>query len=268
MRRSYPATLQYVENQRKDIMKILSLNAGYFLGYAGTPGDYLLHPWKAVVGSRGETQAINEFVTLVRDVDPDAVVLQEVDTGSIRTRTTGQVQYIAERLPADYDLHVATKYSSTVLSRLPMLRHMSNGLLCKEGTVQEYYLDSGIKSLVQEIQVDGISVFSVHLARFGARIRRHQLQELSDILRDREHPLVVGDFNALTGMEETDLLQERAGLNIACPGNTFPSSHPIYALDFTAYSSNLSVQCRKLDSVISDHAPIVVTVDEQRVVID
>lgn len=243
-------------------MKILSLNTGYFLGYTGTPTHYALHPGRAVIGRRHETRAIDEFVTLVYDTEPDIVLLQEVDTGSIRTRTRGQMQYIAQRCLDDYTAHTARKYGNTVIARLPMLRHMANGVLYRQGSVKDYYLDRGVKSLVQEVQVDDVSVFSVHLARFGTWARKHQLQELCCLAADREHSIIVGDFNALTGTAEADILRERAGFSIACPGSTFPARRPAYPLDFAAASSDLSIQCTKLDNTISDHAPILVTVDE------
>lgn len=242
-------------------MKILSLNAGYFLGYTGTPADYVMHPWKAVTGSKNETAAINEFVTLVRDIDPDAVALQELDTGSIRTRTDGQMQYIADRLPNDYTAYASTKYGNRLFRQAPILQYMANGTLCKQGTVQDHYLDSGVKSLVQEVQIEDMSMFSVHLARFGTRTRQRQLRELAELISEREQTLIVGDFNAMNGASEADLLREH-GLSISSPGNTFPSSQPTYPLDLTAYSQDLNVGCRTLDCTLSDHRPILVSVDE------
>lgn len=241
-------------------MEILSFNAGYFLGYTGTVTDYLTHPWNAVVGAADEQQRLDECRDLIQDIAPDAVLLQEVDTGSLRTGTDGQVQYLCDRCPDGYDAYASTKYANRVLARMPLLQHMANGLLYRQGTVQEHYLDSGIKSLVHELQVDGMSMFSVHNARFGAWARRRQLRELAAIIDDRDRPIVIGDFNAFTGMDETNVLTERAGLQVASPGDTFPSCDPSYPLDFAAYAPDLSVECRRLDQTISDHMPIHVTV--------
>lgn len=188
------------------------------------------------------------------------MLLQEVDAGSLRTGTDGQDQYICDQCPDRYDAHASTKYANRLLARTPLLQHMANGLLYKRRTVQDHYLDSGIKSLVHELRIDGLSVFSVHNARFGAWARRRQLRELAGILGDRDRPLVVGDFNAFTGMDEAAILDEHAGLQVTSPGDTFPSHTPSYPLDFAAYAPELSVECRQLDRTISDHLPIHVTV--------
>jgi endonuclease/exonuclease/phosphatase family metal-dependent hydrolase len=244
------------------MMEILSFNAGYFLGYRGTAPDYLLHPWTAVTGSQAETARIATFIDVVDDISPDVIALQEVDTGSLRTQTTGQPQYIAERLPDAYDVCAAQKYDAPLLPRLPILEHMANALYCTTGTVKNHYLDNGTKSLVQELQLDTISIFSVHLARFGKRVRKRQLLELAAFADNRDDAVIVGDFNMMTGVDEAAILDDHSTLHISSPGNTFPAHKPSYPLDFAVHSPHLAVQCRQINATISDHTPILVTVED------
>lgn len=245
----------------KPTYKILSFNAGYYLGYTGTLYDYVRHPIRSVIGASTEEDAIAEFADIIDSVAPDAVLLQEIDRGSIRTNTAGQMQHITNHCSA-FKSHTAVKYQGHIVPRIPVFRHMANGLLYKQGTVTDHYLGRGVKSLVQELRIDGLSIFSVHLARFGKRTRRRQLEEIADIVGEHENALIVGDFNAMNGAEEANILRDRLDFTIASPGNTYPASNPQHPLDLAAYSPGLSVRCRTLDSTISDHVPLLVTIED------
>ncbi|MFB6115093.1 MAG: hypothetical protein ABEK04_02285, partial [Candidatus Nanohalobium sp.] len=98
-------------------MKILSLNAGYFLGYDGTMSDYIRHPLRAVKGDKFLTsQKVQGFSQLVESERPDAVLMQEVDQGSIRTFRSAEPGVFSSRLSGSFESFAATKYSG-LLSR-------------------------------------------------------------------------------------------------------------------------------------------------------
>lgn len=240
-------------------MKILSLNAGYFLGYDGTVKDYLRHPVRAVKGDRFlTTQKVQSFCELIEDVEPNAVLMQEVDQGSIRGFRCARPEVLSESLGESFQSSAATKYSG-FLSETPFTDKMSNAILFKEGDVENHHLMNGRKSLVQELKLDSLNVFSVHLSRFRKDIREKQLKEIYEIVSNREKFIVAGDFNFHRDGEASKA-ENLLDADRNAPGNTFPTGELSKGLDM-AFSSGLKVTCSSLDRSISDHRPVVIEVD-------
>jgi len=257
-------------------MKILSANAGYLLDYDGSLSEYVLKPHRAVVGSdSAEERATEQLVEVIADERPDVVALLEVDQGSVRTMTDGQVSQVADLLSGyglDYRARADTKYGDeNLLGRMPVLEHLSNGLLVRaelDATIQAHYLDTGPKRLVTEVQVGDLSVFAVHLAMSG-RGRRRQLDEIAAIVAERDRVVVCGDFNAYDGLEEVHSALEATGLVLHNPGETVPK-RPLdrivtdtRTLDFFLMSPDITVtRCEVIPVQISDHRPVVLEFDE------
>jgi len=262
-------------------MKVLSCNAGYFLDYEGAYHEYMMRPHRGLVGDRAaESRAIERLVGVIEAEQPDVVGLLEVDQGSIRTRTDGQVSHVAARLAArglTYEPFAATKYGDDgVIPSLPMLSYLANGVLVRdqvttrteapartEATTRAHYLDTGPKRLVIEVSLPEVDIFSAHLAMSG-RARRKQLHELAALVREREHPVVAGDFNAYNGFEEVERAFERTSLELYDPGETVPP-RPLDSvvldtrtLDFFLLPASFAVsRCETIDVQVSDHRPIV-----------
>ena len=256
-------------------MKILSANAGYLLDYDGSLSGYALRPHRAMVGSRGaEERATERLVDVIADERPDVVMLVEIDQGSMRTATDGQVTRIVDRLAERglrYDARADGKYGDgNVLANLPVLGHLSNGLLVREGIdaqMTAHYLDTGPKRLVSEARIGTLSVFGVHLAMSG-RGRRRQLEEMVDIVASRDRVVVCGDFNAYDGLAEVEKTLEAAGLVLHNPGETVPP-RPLdglvtdtRTLDLFLTTPNITVtRCDVIDVQVSDHRPVVLEFD-------
>jgi endonuclease/exonuclease/phosphatase family metal-dependent hydrolase len=257
-------------------MKILSCNAGYLLDYDGSIREYAFKPHRAMVGSRGaEQRATDRLVEVIADEAPHVVSLVEVDQGSMRTTTDGQVGRIADRLAErglDYEAWAHTKYGDeNVLARLPVLEHLSNGLLVRadlDARTTAHYLETGPKRLVIEVQIGDLSVFGVHLAMSG-RGRRKQLAEIVDLVADRDRVVVCGDFNAYDGLDEVEETLGAAGLVLHNPGETVPP-RPLdgivtdtRTLDLFLTSPDIAVtRCDVIDVLVSDHRPVVLEFEE------
>ncbi|MFB6145561.1 MAG: endonuclease/exonuclease/phosphatase family protein [Candidatus Nanohaloarchaea archaeon] len=244
-------------------MRVLSFNTGYFLGYSGKHLDYLKRPQKSILPPSKEDDNFQLFFSLVDRTEPDIVLLQEVDGGSIRTSTDGQDQYISHKLNG-YQGGFANKYRGSIFSSLPMLRYMGNMVLYREGEYREHRLSIGRKNLVQEIELEGLSVFSLHLSTIGGWIRKRQMKEFRDILDDRDRFVVAGDMNLHKGREEQLKIEKILGRPINSPGKTFPSSAPAKELDLVVNSENLKInRLKKHDSHFSDHKPVSFEVDHR-----
>ena len=250
-------------------MKLLSCNVGYLLDYEGSYHEYLLRPHRGLVGSRvAEERAITQLVDVIVEEQPDVVGLLEVDQGSVRTRTDGQVADIAARLGEhglSYQSYAATKYGNGgFIPSLPMLQYLANGVLLKDDyTITPHYLETGPKRLVVEVSTPTADIFSTHLAMSG-RARRNQLRELAKLVSDREYPVVAGDFNAYNGLDEVRDIFEGMGLIVYDPGETVPA-RPLdtvvtstRTLDFFIAPREMTVsRCEVIDEQISDHRPII-----------
>lgn len=237
-------------------MKILSLNAGYFLGYDGYARNYIRHPLRGVFGQKKvQEESVGEFSDILENEDPRAVLLQEIDTGSIRT--------IKEALPQNIskmNSDAANKYSG-LFSKTPFLRHMSNAVLHTNGEVENQYLKHGNKALVQELRLKDLSIFSVHLSVLSPKIRQKQLKEISDITSERQKFVLAGDFNFLKGQSEIDNAVSSTNWQLSCPGETFPAKNPTKPLDMAFHSENISINTRTLDANLSDHRPIIIEIE-------
>jgi endonuclease/exonuclease/phosphatase family metal-dependent hydrolase len=202
--------------------------------------------------------------------EPEVVCLLEVDQGSVRTMSEGQVSRLAGLLNKrglSYHARADTKYGEdNVIGRLPVLSHLSNGLLVRDGlgaSIEAHYLDTGPKRLVTEVQLGDLSVFAVHLAMSG-RGRRKQLDEIAAIVDERDRVVVAGDFNAYDGLGEIERRLEATGLVLHDPGETVPP-RPLDSivtdtrtLDFFLASPDVEVtRCEVIDVQISDHRPVV-----------
>jgi endonuclease/exonuclease/phosphatase family metal-dependent hydrolase len=252
-------------------VKLLSVNAGYLLDYDGSLSGYALRPHRAMVGSeQAESHATERLRDVLVDEQPDVACLLEVDQGSLRTSTDGQVQGLADML-ADHGLAyrpwAGTKYGdSGVVAEMPVLGHLSNGVLVRDeldATVEAHHLETGPKRLVTEVRLDGLSVFSVHLAMSG-RGRRRQLVEIADLVTRRDRVVLCGDFNAYGGLDEVEDHLAETGLVLQDPGETVPS-RPLdgfvtetRTLDAFLTSPDIAVsRCTAVPVQVSDHRPIV-----------
>lgn len=250
-------------------MEVLSLNAGHFLGYDGRLGSYLRHPLRPVFGDGTvELARIREFADVAADIDPDAILLQEVDCGSIRTTTSCQVARLAAGLEGAYDIATAPKYRGPLVPHLPILCDLCHGVLHQGGRVRSHYIETGIRSLVQELRLGDVSCFSVHLANTGHDLRRtdvraRQFEELAELVEAHDRYVIVGDFNLHGGPREMELLDDTIEGEVVSPGPTFPSTAPQHALDLAVVAPTVEIEtCAVVETTVSDHYPITVEIDE------
>ncbi|MFB6116567.1 MAG: endonuclease/exonuclease/phosphatase family protein [Candidatus Nanosalina sp.] len=244
-------------------MKILSINAGYFLGYRGTHLDYLRNPWKSFLGSPEEESNLGDLIRMIETEDPDHVLVQEVDCGSFRSNFGGQEKYLEDKSPEKFRQRFGRKYRGRIFPKLPIFRFMGNSVLYSAGEIVNHRLDIGRKNLVQEIRLGDLSIFSLHLATFSSRIRRKQLEEIETLAERREDYVLAGDLNFHKGREEINALERQLGQRVRSPGKTFPASKPSEKLDLVTSSKGLKItDIEELGNCFSDHRPIIFNVEK------
>jgi endonuclease/exonuclease/phosphatase family metal-dependent hydrolase len=240
-------------------MRIVLYNMRY-----GTGGGFCW-PWQGYL--RHTTPNVDEIAGFLTDLNPDIVGLVEVDGGSFRYRRYHQAEQLAARL-GHYHCYRSKYGEQSWLHHVPVLNKQGNAFLTRD-TIQQsqfHYFNRGMKRLVIELELEGITVFLVHLA-LQYRIRHQQMAELYDLVKSTCKPhLVVGDFNVLWGRNEMNLFLAATGLQNANEAGrpTFPSWGPKRELDFVFYSKGIHVRDFSVPEVaFSDHLPLVCDFDLQ-----
>ena len=238
-------------------MRLLLYNIRYAVG-GGASMHMPLPGAGYVLGNKDVLPGITNFI---KSIDPDIVGLIEVDTGSIRSRKVNQAEKIASDLGMNTSYEI--KYGESSINQLlPIIRKQGNAFLAAERVHGEtfHYVDTGIKRLIIELEMERFAVFLVHLS-LKYRHRHLQLRRLHDIIADTEKPVIVaGDFNTFWGKHEIYLFMRAAGLNNANIRGlpSYPSTSPRKELDFVLYSAGVTVKDFFIPKVTySDHLPLV-----------
>jgi endonuclease/exonuclease/phosphatase family metal-dependent hydrolase len=204
-------------------LKIMSWNIQFMAGntnnhyfYAG--GD---DPW----ASRDVmNQTLEDVVRIIRDENPDILLLQEVDDGAVRTFKEDQLKKILERLPEEYGSYASAFYWKTAFVPHPSIMG-SMGM--KLSTVSKYKISKAtrhalasitdqnfitrqlsIKRALLDVQFPvaggkSLTAFNTHLSAFAqdsdtmARQVEQVADQLARIETEGQYGFVAGDFNLI-----------------------------------------------------------------------
>lgn len=218
---------------------------------------YFLHGWKHVLPYRGRQTTLDGIARFLSGFD--LVGLQEVDAGSLRTGNVNQVEYLARAagIPWWYsqtnrNFGQLAQHSLGLLSRYhphTVIEHRLPGVVPGRGALEAHFgAARGDGSLV---------VVLVHLS-LGRWARRMQFGYLSEMLRDHEHVVVMGDMNCACHSDEVrDLLRCTRLVEPEQPVKTWPSWRPRHAYDHILVTPGLGVQeVRAYNLDYSDHLPV------------
>jgi len=162
-----------------------------------------------------------EVARVIKDEDPDIVLLQEVDDGADRTDNEDQLQNLLKLLPEEYSSHSSTFYWQAAFAPHP---HIMGSVGMKLSVISKYRIESAtryqlalkpdnwfvkqfdLKRAVLEVRIPreqgkDLLVFNTHLTAFafGSDVRSRQVEEIQSILKETSgegYPWVIGgDFN-------------------------------------------------------------------------
>ena len=202
-------------------LKVLNWNVqymagnGYYFFYEGGPDSQ--------VDPADVHQTTREVARIIRDEDPDLVLLQEVYDGAVRTEYIDELARLRRQLPADYACHTSAFYW-----RAPFVPHprILGSVGMKLVVLSKYRIDEAIRHQLSLMPADPISkhfglrravlearlpidrrsdfvALNTHLEAFakGTGLMARHVQEIETLLLrlDRAgHPWVFGgDFNML-----------------------------------------------------------------------
>ncbi|MBL0217480.1 MAG: endonuclease/exonuclease/phosphatase family protein [Myxococcales bacterium] len=235
--------------------------------------SYNIHKCIGGVDRRYEPSRI---VEVIRKLDADVVMLQEVDAGVKRSNGDRQVELLGDELGLRYhtwfpnvDVRGGGQYGNAILSRYPLIES-SNIDLTLRFKKRRSVLHGVLRVRHDEIDRT-VHVFNMHLglARYE---RKRQLEMFlgSHPFAHLHHdtPVVVGgDFNDVYG-GLGELLAPSGFRGIARRPLTFPAWGPLRALDAIFVRGAMELQdLSRCDSDLarraSDHRPLIAEVKLQ-----
>lgn len=213
--------------------------------------------------------SLEESMAVIRAVDPDILLVNEVDVYWPRSGNVDQVSLLAKDLDYPYVYFAPTlpgafwqrftprRYGNVLLSRLP-LENPRSFLLPS--------LEEPRSLLVAEVTVDGETwhILGTHLG-LSTRDRENQAAFIQQVAKDLSGPMVLlGDFNTHPDAPELSplwtLFREGHELVGVGEGMTFPSSGPTSRIDQFYLSLELVPHLTRIytyPSATSGHLPVV-----------
>lgn len=234
-------------------LRLLTYNIQAGIGSQGF-GDYVAGSWKQLVGHTASRDNIEGIADLLGNYD--LVGLQEVDGGSLRSRNLNQLLHLAAR--GDF------RFWHQQLNRnLGRFGQFSNGVLARilPFHVEDHRLPGlpGRGAILAQFghPDEPLIIVIVHLA-LGEKYRNTQLAYLRDLLRDRRHVVVMGDFNCFGEHLLDSPLMELDLQLMDHVHYTYPSWAPDRHLDHILVTPSLRVESTQTltDCRLSDHLPM------------
>ena len=235
-------------------------NIAYGTGLNGSWTQYLYKVWRYIWLPFYSTRRL---LRMLRDQNADVLILLEVDDGSIRNRFRSQVKKFAKRLKHTHFYSALKYHPKSIWKYLIYFKKQHDAVLSKiKGEYKAHYIKSGMKKLVQEFTVNGISIFTVHMGVLSKTIRQMQFGEIANILKKCPRPFILcGDFNIHKGLDELKEFINQTGLKRIEMSPTFPSHKPKRYLDLFFISPGIEIKDFGIvKSEVSDHLPVWITI--------
>lgn len=244
----------------QNTFRVMTLNLAHGRGLAKSQAG--------VERSRIESN-LNDAATLILNIRPTVVALQEADAASTWSGGFSHVEYLAKRLNKKHPYHglhvdvelfpVTIRYGTALLADTPWSH-------CKSARFDDDWRDTkGFVISRTAINDREVTVVSVHLDYRSAERRLRQAQLLIAQCRNVTGPLIVmGDFNtdgrahdALTVVREELALSAHQPTAHEPKDCTYPSGHPQQRIDWILVSDAFQWAGYGVDPTqVSDHLAV------------
>ena len=223
-------------------------------------------------------ERLNRIAELIRKMDADVVVLNEVDFDCSWSGRHDQATYIARKLGYKYVARVRNvdarmliwtwSFGNAILSKHPI---ESVQLVEYPAYVEWENALAGCKrGMIATINLNGskVDIAAIHLSHRDRETRVGSVKAIFEM--ERNNPLILaGDFNSTPTTESTDAADTAIDLidNIGefqrfDGGKTFHSSNPDRTIDWIITPDSFRVLSYEVQSSdLSDHLPVVATIE-------
>jgi endonuclease/exonuclease/phosphatase family metal-dependent hydrolase len=207
-------------------------------------------------------------------VEPDVVLLQEVDQNRLRSRFVDEADYLATLLGMEHVFasnverdglragDPVSDYGTAVLTRLRIESWTHTLLPNRPGRQQR-----GLQHLVLRLGGRPISIYNAHLDHTTPSLRQQQMRLARDIVGVDSDPVIFGgDFNASAGSATLALALDPAHTDLVDPwprvgdgdGLTAPNNAPRSRIDFLLADDEWRPTVMATwQSAVSDHRGVV-----------
>jgi endonuclease/exonuclease/phosphatase family metal-dependent hydrolase len=241
-----------VEND-PDVVRILSYNVKHGLG----------------MDSQVDLERI---ATVIRDLEPDVVTLQEIDSVTARTGLEDQAARLGEltgmkAIFGGFMDYRGGRYGMALLSRYPIVEWENHRL--PDGAEPRSALAARIELLRPGYgTAPQIVVVGIHLYATAAE-RQAQAARLVELFAAEEAPVVLaGDFNSIPDSKVIRLLEGEGGWRRPAKQGqafTFPSGIPDREIDFIMFRPGDRFTVREHsvvpETLASDHRPVLIELE-------
>jgi endonuclease/exonuclease/phosphatase family metal-dependent hydrolase len=226
----------------------------------------------SAIGSNGLQLA--QVAGEIAAVEPDVVLLQEVDNGRLRSRFVDEAAYLAALLGMDHVFasnvqragrragDPTSQYGTAVLTRLRVESWTHTLLPNRPGKQQR-----GLQHLVLRLRGRQISIYNAHLDHTAPSLRREQMRLARDIVGVDGLPVIFGgDFNAPPGSPVLRLALDPGHTDLVDPwplvgdgdGLTVPNGAPRARIDYLLADDEWRPTVMATwQSAVSDHRGVV-----------
>ena len=236
---------------------------------------YNIHAGKDATGADN----LERVAALIVESGADVVLLQEVDRGTQRSGGVDQIAEIQRRTGFDGAFgrtldYQGGEYGIAVLSRWPIRSDTLIALPVEP--LQERAGGSheprGALRVLVDVAGRDIAVVNTHLDASGDdRYRRQEAEAVrriaAELRMDYDWVVVGGDFNAEPGTPTIATMLDGGWRDAwaACGAGdqlTYPAHAPVKRIDYLFLSADVDcIDARVLESTISDHRPVLVTLE-------
>jgi endonuclease/exonuclease/phosphatase family metal-dependent hydrolase len=205
---------------------------------------------------------LDAIISIIKEVDPDIVVLNEVDHLMPRSLMQKQDEIIAKKLGYNaiygYNLNLISKYGNALFTKHTIKEWTNTTLPSRKGVFVE---PRGVIEAVINIRGKELNVLATHLS-LNQNDRILQTEFITERLKQGTAPkLLLGDFNARpTSVEVQEiLLVMKDGTDI--DAKTYPAKEPEAKIDYIFVSNDIEIsEGRLIKREVSDHLPVVVDI--------
>lgn len=215
---------------------------------------------------------IDAVAAVVRREQPDVLAIQEVDAPSLWTGSFDHARRLADKAELSEVFHgvhfdvglgkFRIAYGTALLSRRPLLATASY-----RSNVAQLHTKGFVTA---EVVFDGrpVVVTSIHLDSGSSEVRRREVEQIIDVLRKADRPIILmGDLNSRWGREgdAVAILAARLNLDAYHPEqtdlDTFSTANPHARIDWILISRSLEFTAyRVVPDAVSDHLAVVAEV--------
>lgn len=214
---------------------------------------------------RNENSTLDSIGYFIREMNPDIVGLQEVDSVCERSGKTDQMRRLADITGMHYSFlrhfpYQGGAYGVGILSQHPIMKVESKRLkLLKRGPNGE-----SVTMLFAVIAIKKhkkILFATAHFSAFDQATRNSQVSETLKYLSSNDLPVIfTGDLNATPDAPEIQWIQQHLQDTDKSGVYTFPEHGPVKKIDYVLVSRN---RLKRVENVsvprvhYSDHLPLI-----------